>query len=51
MGKRLSEGHRKVVRGDLFNRFSLMTNFLPVFSVGCSAYLAAGISNNTCQGS
>ena len=27
--KRLSEGHQKVVRGDLFNRFSLMTNFLP----------------------
>ena len=26
---RLSEGRQKVVRGDLFNRFSLMTNFLP----------------------
>ena len=25
---RLSEGRQKVVRGDLFNRFSLMTNFL-----------------------
>ena len=27
--KRLSEGYQKVVRGDLFNRFSLMTNLLP----------------------
>ena len=26
---RLSEGRQKVVTGDLFNRFSLMTNFLP----------------------
>ena len=26
---RLSEGRQKVVRSDLFNRFSLMTNFLP----------------------
>ena len=26
---RLSEGRQKVVRGYLFNSFSLMTNFLP----------------------
>ena len=28
-GLRLSEGRLKVVRGDLLDNFSLMTNFLP----------------------